>query len=284
MSSKELLRMKTKKPNGNGLSSSGWEMRPGGMLVQKRSSDHISNQSSNIVVPIITLKVKYGSSYHEVKISSQATFGELKKMLAGPTGLHTEDQKIFYKEKEKDSRNFLDVSGIKDGSKLVLIEDEISREKRYLESRRNAKMENASKEITSIRLEIDKLAKQVANVEMDIYGGKKVTETLLLSLIEMLMTQLIKLDGITADGDLKLQRRMQVKRVQKYIETLDMLKIRNSTLGNDNAKVSMNHKNRIFTGQMAKSIYSQQEQSKMGNFADEKSPGSVVVTTKWETF
>lgn len=45
---------------------------------------------------------------------------------------------------------------------------------------------------------------------MDIYGGKKVTETLLLSLIEMLMTQLIKLDGITADGDLKLQRRMQV--------------------------------------------------------------------------
>ncbi|XP_049377691.1 BAG family molecular chaperone regulator 3-like [Solanum stenotomum] len=282
--SKELLRMKTKKPNGNGLSSSGWEMRPGGMLVQKRSSDHNSNQSSNIVVPIIRLKVKYGSSYHEVKISSQATFGELKKMLAGPTGLHTEDQKIFYKEKEKDSRNFLDVSGIKDGSKLVLIEDEISREKRYLESRRNAKMENASKEITSIRLEIDKLAKQVANVEMDIYGGKKVTETLLLSLIELLMTQLIKLDGITADGDLKLQRRMQVKRVQKYIETLDMLKIRNSALGNDNAKVSMHHKNRIFTGQMPKSIYYQQEQRKMGNFADERSPGPVVVTTKWETF
>lgn len=67
--------MKTKKANGNGVSSSGWEMRPGGMLVQKRSSDHNSNQSSNIVVPIIRLKVKYGSSYHEVKISSQATFG-----------------------------------------------------------------------------------------------------------------------------------------------------------------------------------------------------------------
>lgn len=268
--------MKTKKPNGNGLSSSGWEMRPGGMLVQKRSSD--SNQSS-IVVPIITLKVKYGSSYHEVKISSQATFGELKKMLAGPTGLHTEDQKIFYKEKERDSRGFLDVAGLKDGSKLVLIEDEISREKRYLESRRNAKMENASKEITSIRLEIDKLAKQVANVEMDIYGGKKVAETLLLSSIELLMTQLIKLDGITADGDLKLQRRMQVKRVQKYIETLDMLKIRNSALGNDNA-----NKNRVFTGQMSKSIYYQQEQRKIGNFADERSPGPVVVTTKWETF
>ncbi|KAM3343832.1 BAG family molecular chaperone regulator 1 [Capsicum galapagoense] len=284
MSSKELLRMKSKnKVNGNGsLSSSGWEMRPGGMLVQKRSSDH-SNQSS-MIVPTIRLKVKYGSSYHEVKISSQATFGELKKMLAGPTGLHTEDQKVFYKEKEKDSRSFLDVAGLKDGSKLVLIEDEISKEKRYLESRKNAKMENASKEITTIRLEIDKLAKQVANVEMDIYGGKKVTETLLLSLIELLMTQLIKLDGITADGDLKLQRRMQVKRVQKYIETLDMLKIRNSALGNHNANVPMHNKNRTFTGQMPKSIYYQQEQRKMGNFADQTSPGPVVVTTKWETF
>lgn len=280
--SKDLLRMKSKKPNGNGLSSSGWEMRPGGMLVQRRSSDH-SNQTS-ITVPTIRLKVKYGSSYHEIKISSQATFGELKKLLAGPTGLHPEDQKIFYKEKERDSKGFLDVAGLKDGSKLVLIEDEISREKRYLESRRNAKMENASKEITAIRLEIDKLAKQVANVEMDIYGGKKVTETLLLSLIELLMTQLIKLDGITADGDIKLQRRMQVKRVQKYIETLDMLKIRNSALGNHNAKVPMHHKNRIFTGQMPKSIYCQQEQRKMGNFADQRSPGPVVVTTKWETF
>ncbi|XP_009609256.1 BAG family molecular chaperone regulator 3-like [Nicotiana tomentosiformis] len=281
--SKDLLKMKTKpnKPNGNGLSSSGWEMRPGGMLVQQRSSD---SYQSSITVPTIKVKVKYGSSYHEVKISSQATFGELKKMLAGQTGLHPEDQKIFYKEKERDSRGFLDVAGLKDGSKLVLIEDEISREKRFVESRRNAKMENASKEITAIRLDIDKLAKQVANVEMDIYGGKKVTETLILSLIELLMTQLIKLDGITADGDLKLQRRMQVKRVQKYIETLDMLKIRNSALGNHNDKVQMHHKNGIFTGQMPKSMYYNQEQRKRVSFADQRNPGPVVVTTKWETF
>lgn len=46
---------------------------------------------------------------------------------------------------------------------------------------------------------------------MEINGGKKVVETVLLSLIELLMTQLIKLDGIAADGDVKLQRRMQVE-------------------------------------------------------------------------
>lgn len=54
----------------------GWEMRPGGMLVQKRNSD--SNQNSNHV-PNIKVKVKYCSSYHEVVISCQASFGKLIK-------------------------------------------------------------------------------------------------------------------------------------------------------------------------------------------------------------
>nr|GMD80008.1 BAG family molecular chaperone regulator 3-like [Ipomoea batatas] len=199
-----------------------WEVRPGGMLVQKRSSD--CNQSS-VAIPTIKVKVKYGSSYHEAKISSQATFGELKKVLAGATGLHPEEQKLMYKERERDSRAFLDVAGVKDGSKLVLMEDEVSRERRYLVSQKTAKMEAASREIKAVRLGIDKLAKQVADVEMDVYGGKKVAETVILNMIELLMMELIKLDGIAAEGDVKLQRRMQVKRVQKYIETLDMLKV-----------------------------------------------------------
>lgn len=50
----------------------------------------------------------------------------------------------------------------------------------------------------------------MALTELEIKCGKKVAETVLLNLIELLMTQLIKLDGISADGDMKLQRRMQV--------------------------------------------------------------------------
>lgn len=51
-----------------------WEMRPGGMLVQKRNSD--SEQSSiPIPTPSIKVKVNYGSSYLEFSISSQASFG-----------------------------------------------------------------------------------------------------------------------------------------------------------------------------------------------------------------
>lgn len=82
-------------------------------------------------------------------------------MLAGPTGLNPQDQKLMYKEKERDSKAFLDVAGVKEGSKLVLIEDELSKERRFIESRKTAKMEKASKDIAAIRLEVDKLAKQV---------------------------------------------------------------------------------------------------------------------------
>nr|GMD97692.1 BAG family molecular chaperone regulator 3-like [Ipomoea batatas] len=216
MMNKGLVRMKRNTAAGNGTmlspakngdgGAAGWEVRPCGMLVQKRSSDF--NQS-----------VKYGSSHHEVYIHSQANLG-----------------------------------------------DQMNREKRCPEMCRTVKMENSSKEITEIRLEIDKLAKQVGNVEMDIYGGKKVAEMAILNMIELFMTQLIKLDGVSGDGDVKLQRRMQVKRVQKYIENLDMLKIRNSTLGSNNARVAA------------------QFQQVHNKLAGRNNEGPVRVTAKWENF
>ncbi|KAG4941754.1 hypothetical protein JHK87_045625 [Glycine soja] len=168
-----------------------WEMRPGGMLVQMRTTDSDRNSA---LVPTIRVRVKYVSIYHEVNISSQATLvflivllseikvpGELKKMLSGPTGLHHEDQKLLYKDKERDSKAFLDMVGVKDKSKIVLVEDPISQEKRLLERRKNAKMEKAAKSISAISLEVDRLAGRV-------------------------------------------------KRIQKYVETLDVLKVKNSML------------------------------------------------------
>lgn len=49
-----------------------WEVRPGGMLVQKRNSD---SDHTSIPVPNIKIKVKHGSSYLEFNISSRASFG-----------------------------------------------------------------------------------------------------------------------------------------------------------------------------------------------------------------
>ena len=82
-------------------------------------------------------------------------------MLSGLTGLHHEDQKLFYKDKERDSKAFLDIVGVKDKSKIVLVEDPISQEKRLLERRKNAKMEKAAKSISEISLEVDRLAGRV---------------------------------------------------------------------------------------------------------------------------
>lgn len=47
-------------------------------------------------------------------------------------------------------------------------------------------------------------------LESIVNKGGKIAETDVLTLIELLMSQLLKLDGIMADGDVKLQRKMQV--------------------------------------------------------------------------
>lgn len=51
-----------------------WEMRPGGMLVQRRTGE---SDRDSVPTPTIRVRVKYGSIYHQVNISSQATFGNL---------------------------------------------------------------------------------------------------------------------------------------------------------------------------------------------------------------
>ncbi|KAJ6883110.1 BAG family molecular chaperone regulator 1-like [Populus alba x Populus x berolinensis] len=321
-----MMKMKTAKATTglshmNGGSAGGGgelEVRPGGMLVQKRDPD---SDRTSIPPPTIRIKVKYGSTYHEINISSQATFGELKKMLSAPTGLHHQDQKLIYKDKERDSKAFLDISGVKDRSKMVLVEDPISQEKRFLEMRKNAKMEKASKSISEISLEVDRLAGQVSAFESVITKGGKVAEKSVLNLIELLMNQLLKLDGIMADGDVKLQRKIQVQRVQKYVETLDMLKIKNSMpngnageikasmpIGNGNhAPTQQQHKHS--NGQKIASIQKRQPRYTNGHTLipieeeeEQRHPfghlsihqqqqpsrrsasGEVVVTTQWETF
>ncbi|CAN6580730.1 unnamed protein product [Malus baccata var. baccata] len=126
----KMLSSESKRSNDDGrgcLDSAGLEIRPGGMLVQKRT---VETNPSSISIPTIKISVHYGSSYHEILISSQASFGELKKMLAAPTKLHHLDQKLIYKKKERDSKEY--VARVKQGSRIVLVEDILGREKRCL--------------------------------------------------------------------------------------------------------------------------------------------------------
>lgn len=51
---------------------------------------------------------------------------------------------------------------------------------------------------------------QVAALDASVRKGEKVAENDVVQVTELLMNELLKLDAVVADGDVKAQRRMQV--------------------------------------------------------------------------
>lgn len=82
-------------------------------------------------------------------------------MLAGPTGLNPLDQKLVYRNKERDSEVYLDAAGVKDGSRMVMFIDITTQENRLMENIKIAKTDKANKQLVEITSEIDTLVKQV---------------------------------------------------------------------------------------------------------------------------
>ncbi|KAI3921785.1 hypothetical protein MKX01_005474 [Papaver californicum] len=177
-------------PNSNGYDSSNltlkqeeeaeveWEMRPGGMLVQKRCSAKSDTQST---LTNLHLRIAYGSMRYEMSIAPQSTF-----------------------------------------------EDPSSKEKRFIEMRKNAKLQSAHRAISDISMEVEKLVAEVSAIKKSVSNGIKVAEVQITTLTEMLMRQAIKLDSIATEGDTSTHKNLQTKRVQKCVETLDVLKVSNA--------------------------------------------------------
>ena len=84
--------------------------------------------------------------------------------MAAKTGLHPDDQKVLYKDKERDSKAFLDMAGVKDRSKVVVVEDPEARARRLIEERRNGHLEKAARAVAAVTAEVDKLAPKVLTV------------------------------------------------------------------------------------------------------------------------
>ncbi|XP_050370504.1 BAG family molecular chaperone regulator 2-like [Argentina anserina] len=226
-----MMKRRSTAPHGKDMPSSTakdeeveWEMRPGGMLVQKR----VDKSSDIAPAPNLRLRIAFGALRYEISASSQSTFGELKKVLTTDTELQPGDQRLIFRGKERQNGEYLDMSGVKDRSKVMLIEDPASMERRANEMRRSAKIQTAHRAISDVCLEVDKLAEQVSAIEKSISNGIKVAEVQITTLIEMLMRQAIKLDNISAEGDVSAQKSLQGKRVQKCVETLDAMKISNA--------------------------------------------------------
>ncbi|XP_068655105.1 BAG family molecular chaperone regulator 2-like [Aristolochia californica] len=201
-----------------------WELRPGGMLVQKRAEQSASS------APIYRVRIAFGAVRYEISINSQSTFGELKKLISSETRLQPEEQRLIFRGKERGNNEYLDMTGVKDRSKIVLVEDPTNLEKRYIEMQRNAKLQSAHRAISDVSVELDTFAEQVSAIDISISSGKKVAELQITTLIEMFMRVAIKLDNISVGGDAAAQKDLQGKRIQKCVETLDMLKMANARI------------------------------------------------------
>lgn len=201
----------------DGLEVIDWELRPGGMLVQRR------DQSG-----VIKVKVSHGLYQHEITISAQATFGDMKWLLAQEIGLQPHEQRLIFRGKEKEDNEFLHIAGVKDMAKVILVEDPASKERKLEEMKRNDGVVKACQAIAQVRAEIDQLVGQVAALDRVVNSGSKVADRDFRVLSELLMKQLLKLDSIDAEGEAKVQRRIEVRRVQNNMEQVDGLKMHNS--------------------------------------------------------
>lgn len=274
--------------------SAEWELRPCGMLVQKRDPDAEAAHAG----PLIRVKVSFGRTSHRVSVNAHSTFGDLKKLLVQVTGLQTEQQRLLYKGKYKSDRDYLSEAGIKDKSKVVLVEDTKGWEKRLVEMRKNDADAKACKAVAEVQQLVDQMSGQIAALEAAIATGKKLSDSDLVGPSDLLMCQLIKLDDSKVDGDAKVQKRILIRRVQKYVETLDALKLRNDSLrvqngspkvhevhANGSPKVHEVHANgRVDASSPQKKAVSVRTDPKKFRTNMPVSQNSTVVTTTWETF
>ncbi|CAL9762371.1 unnamed protein product [Musa acuminata subsp. burmannicoides] len=128
--SKKLFKRSSSKASGGngGCSRNGdiqWELRPGGMLVQKRECGEGADE-------VITVRISTGSSWHEISIGATATFGELKVVVGMVTGLEPREQRLLFKGKEREDGDHLHMVGVRDKDKVLVLEDPAIKERKLM--------------------------------------------------------------------------------------------------------------------------------------------------------
>jgi hypothetical protein len=68
---------------------------------------------------------------------------------------------VLYKDRERNSKEFLDMVGVRDRSKMTMAEDPEAQARRLIEEQRNSKVQKAAKAVSRISLEVNKLASKV---------------------------------------------------------------------------------------------------------------------------
>ncbi|GAV73587.1 ubiquitin domain-containing protein/BAG domain-containing protein [Cephalotus follicularis] len=249
-----------------------WEMRPGGMLVQRRDEENNHNHDSS-GGSLIMINVSHGSTQYEVYLPPQSTFGDLKEAVAKETGLAPKEQKILFRGKENEDNENLHTSGVKDKSKVFVLENPKIQEVKTEDLEPSEEMLKALEKISGVRSEVDKLSERVSALKVDMDGGTKVANEEFDVSTELLMRELLKLDGIEAEGNARMQRKAEVRRIQEFQETLDNLKARNCNPSSNR------------TNGMSVTTNWESFESGMGSLSPPSPmPSSTKVTQDWEQF
>ncbi|XWS67271.1 hypothetical protein CRYUN_Cryun05aG0273100 [Craigia yunnanensis] len=145
--------------------------------------------------PMIKIKVAHARAQHE--------------LFAPPILLS-----VLFRGKEKEDKEHLHLAGVKDKSKVLVLEKvqetTASKENKVEEMMESEEMSKALVAVAGVRKEVDKLSERVAALEVAMNNGTKVAGEEFDVSAELLMRELLKLDGIEAEGDAKLQRKAEV--------------------------------------------------------------------------
>ncbi|XP_076915773.1 BAG family molecular chaperone regulator 4-like [Bidens hawaiensis] len=196
----------------------------------------------------IKIKVSYGSNDFDVYTTSQSTFADLKQVIAKATGLDPEVQNVLFRGKENDDHESLQVAGVKDNAKVILIEntptkvkdletveevkEHIEEVKEHVEEVKEnveeVKVSRGLEAVYLVREENNQFEEQVVSLETVVCSETQIADKDFIFLTEMLMRQLLKLDGIDCEGEGRIQRKLEVRRVQGLVDKLDDLREKNS--------------------------------------------------------
>ncbi|KAJ0087665.1 hypothetical protein Patl1_31396 [Pistacia atlantica] len=192
-----------------------WEKRPGGMLVQRRDDESDYHHHQDVAAashcPMIEINVAHGPGQYNVNVPAQSTFGHLKRAIVEKTGLEPQQQKLLFRGKEREDSEHLHTCGVKDKSKILLLEELPNKEEKKPEEIEDSEeMRKALQSVVGIRAEIDKLSERVTALEVAVNSGTKVAAEEFDMSAELLMKELLKLDSIEAEGEARMQRKAEV--------------------------------------------------------------------------
>ena len=71
-------------------------------------------------------------------------------------------QRLLFRGKEKDDDECLHIAGVEDTSKIILLEDPASKERKFEEMRKHQDPNKAYEAVANVRAEVDKLSDKVS--------------------------------------------------------------------------------------------------------------------------